>query len=116
MLYLCLQGAFRRLRRHLLDGAFHIDFPAVIQAAQATVFIATQRQQCTAMRTMPVQNPQPTVAVPKGDIFPTQDAQPHRRAIWLCNFFRHANRNPMAAHQLSHRGVIFDPTQQIIFF
>ena len=40
-------------------------------------------------------------------------APAHRRRS---HFLRQAGRNPMAAHDLAHRGVALDTTQQIVFF
>ncbi len=44
--------------------------------------------------------------------------QPHldRRAVRLGHLFGQASRDPVAAHDLSHRRVAFDAAQQVVFF
>ena len=57
--------------------AFHVEFPAVVQAADAVVFVTAQRQRGFAVRALLVNHPGCAVGYPKSDEVLTQqtDAQ-----------------------------------------
>ena len=68
------------------------------------------------MRTVFADHPQPTVAVAERDQVFAEQADAHRIAIAFRDFLGQARRQPVAAHDLSHRGIAFHPAQQVIVF
>jgi hypothetical protein len=45
-----------------------------------------------------------------------EQSRPHRRTVGLLDLFGHAQRRPMAAHELAHWRITLYAAQQFIFF
>ena len=56
-----------------------------------------------------------TLAIAEDDQVLAEQTGFHRGAVGRY-FLRQASRDPMAPHELAHRGIAFDAAQQIIFF
>ena len=78
--------ATRRFRRRVENVAAHVHFPAVVNAAQAALFVAAEEKRRAAVRTVLVEQTDPALAVAKGDEVFTEQAHADRRAVWLGNF------------------------------
>src|SRR5205823_2428632 len=90
--------------------ALRVELPAVIEAAQAVLLVAPQKQRGAAVRTFVVHDPDPTRGVAERDQSLAEQHQPDRRAIAL-QFRRHRRRNPILPHQIAHDGARPDADQ-----
>ena len=113
--HLLLERTGGGLGRHLQHIAFDVHLPAVIQAAQAGLLVASQHQRDTPVRTILVQHADAAVAVAKHHQVLAQDARLDRRAVRFRHLLAQRHRDPVPAHQLAHRGRAFDPAQQVVF-
>lgn len=104
-----------RLGHHFKHIACDVKLPAVIQAAQAGVFVAAVDQRRTTVRTILVEHANVAFRVPEYDQVFAEHARFDRRAVRLADLFDEANRRPVSAHQLAHRGIAFDAAQQFVF-
>ena len=89
---------------HLLDAAaVDREFPAVIDAAQPALLVAPEPQGGAAMGAILVDEPDPALAVAKGDEVFAQEPHPHRRSVGLGEFAREQGRDPIEPHRAAHR-------------
>ena len=113
-----LERAFERrtigLRGHLEDVALDVEFPAVIQAAQAAFLIAAEGERRAAMRAVLVEHAELAVAVAEDDQVFAHEPRLHRRAVLLRDFLRQADRQPVAAHDAAHRRRAFDAAEELV--
>ena len=116
LLHTRLECAGVRLGGHVEHVAVDIHFPAVIQAAQSTFFVASQHQRGTPVRTQFIQYAHLAVAIAKHHQIMTEHPCLHRRAIGLGYFLAQADGYPVPAHQLPHWRLALDAAQQIVFF
>jgi hypothetical protein len=108
-----LAGA-RRLGRHVDHVAFHVEFPAVIEAAQAAFLVAAEGERRPAVRAELAQHAEAALGIAEDDeVFPEQPGA-DRRAVPLRHFLGHARRQPVPAHHLAHRGFALDAAQQLV--
>src|SRR5262252_4352629 len=91
----------RRRVGHVYAIARRIVFPAVIDAANAVLFIAPEKQRRAAMRAAVVHDPDPARAVAECDQPFAKQHQPQRRAVAF-EFRRHHRRDPVLPHHLAH--------------
>ncbi len=115
MLGLFGQRASLRLRRHVDDVALSVELPAMIEAAQAALFVASERERGFAMRTGLAEQAEFSVAVTERNELLAEQLDPHRRAVGAGNLFGQQRGHPVAPHQLAHRGFSFDTAQQLVF-
>jgi hypothetical protein len=108
--------ALPRLSRSLQHVAVRVVFPAMINTPQAARFVATVKQRGAAVRTVFAQQTDLTLGITEGDQVFAQKSHAHGRTVPRRNFFRQKCRNPIAPHQLSHRGARADARQNFIFF
>jgi hypothetical protein len=95
--------------------AVHIEFPAVISAANAAMLITSEEQRGTAVRTAVIHHPHAPFGVAEPDQFFAEDHQPHRIAIGN-QFGRHANGNPELTEEFPHQRAFAHPAKVDIFF
>ncbi len=100
----------RRRVRHVDAIAVHVEFPAVIDAAEAVLLVAAEEQRGAAMRAAVIHDADPAGAVAKRDQPLAEQQEAQRRAVAL-QFRRHRRRQPVLPHQLAHRGAGADPDQ-----
>ena len=74
------KAAFLRLRRHLDALPGHVEFPAVIGAAQPAFFVAAEPQRGAAMRRRTRRSARAALAVAERDETLGQQLHPHRRS------------------------------------
>jgi hypothetical protein len=101
--------------RHLDHIAVHVEFPAVIKAAQAAFLVAREDQRCAPVRAVLVEHADAPLAVAEHHEILAEQAHLDRCAIRFGHFLGQARRDPVAAHDLAHRRVAFDAAQQIVF-
>ena len=67
------------------------------------------------MRTIFVKHADATLAVAENDEILAQKPHLDRGTVRLRDLLGQASRDPVAAHDLSHRRVAFDATKQVVF-
>jgi hypothetical protein len=105
-----------RLGGHVDDVAVDVEFPAVIEAAQAALLVATEDQRCTAMQAELGEHAQLAVRIAEDDQVFAQEPGADRRAVLLRDLVREADRQPVAAHDAAHGRVALDAAQQVVLF
>ncbi len=98
------------------DVAFDVEFPAVIEAAQAALFIASEGERGAAVHAAFGEHAEPSLGIAEDDEVFAQHARADGRTIGRGDLFRQAGRQPMAAHDLAHRRSAFDAGEQIVVF
>src|SRR6266478_7537238 len=109
----CLFGkrACLRLRRHVDDVAFGVELPAVIEATQAALFVASERERGLAMGAGLPEQAELSVAVAERNELLAEELNPHRRTVGAGNLFGKKRGHPMTPHQATHRGFTFDTAE-----
>ena len=100
--------------RHVEDRAVDRELPAVIEAAQALVLVASERQRDAAVRTALFQEPQLAVAVLEGDQPLAQHLDPHGIAVRARQLLGQADGMPEASEHVAHPGSRPYPAQQLV--
>src|ERR1700737_1723880 len=102
---------------HLIDAiAVDVEFPAVIDAAQARFLVASEPQRGTAGRAELVDQTETALAVAKAAQTLTQKLNTNRRAVRLRKLAREKRRDPVAPQHVTHRGPWSRPRHQLIVF
>ena len=78
-----LQRTSRRLRRHVGAIAMTVKFPAMINAAQTTLFVAPKEHRRAPVRAEGVDKGHMPLAVAEGYKILAQQTHPHGRAVGL---------------------------------
>ena len=94
-----------RIARHGWDlqaVAIHVEFPAVIGAANTAVFVAAKEQVRAAMRAARFHQPDAVLAVAERDQVLAEQPDAHRRAVGDRHLPRDQRRDPEPAEQRSH--------------
>ena len=113
--HLVLELVFLRLV-HLVDAAaIHGEFPAVINATQPALLIASEPQRGATVWTIFVEQPDPALAVAERDEILSQQPDARWRAIGLGDLARQQGRDPIPPHHLAHRCPRSGPGQQLVF-
>jgi hypothetical protein len=99
-----------RQARHIHAIARHIELPAVIDAAQAALLVAAEKQRRAAVRTAMVHDADAAIRVAEGNQFFAEQHQAHWRAIPF-QLGRLGRRHPVAPHQVAHDGARTDAGQ-----
>src|SRR5262245_61031038 len=108
--HLLFEILVRRNARHVDAAAGNVELPAVIDAAQAILFIACEEQRSAAVRAAMVHHADPARTVAKADQLLAEHYQPERWSIDN-QLRRHRRRYPVLSHQLPHHGPGADPRQ-----
>src|SRR5581483_2832101 len=109
-------GRARRLGRRVDDVALDVEFPAVIEAAQAARFVTAERERRAPMQAILAQHAEAPVAVTEGHQVFAEQARAHRRAVARRDLLRHAHRQPVPAHDAAHRRARFDTAKEFVLF
>src|SRR5215469_17282089 len=107
--------AVGRLGRHFEHIALDVEFPPMVQAAQAALFVAPVKQRCAAVRAEFAQHAGPSLGVAEYDQVLAQQARLYRLTVGF-DLFRKTGGDPVLAHELAHRRIAFDPAKQVVFF
>jgi len=105
-----------RLRRHVDDVSFDVEFPAVVQAAQAAFLVAAIDQGCPPVQAVLTQHAEPSLAVAEHDQVLAQQPRLDGRAVALRHLLGHAHRQPVAAHDPAHRRIALDAAKKLVLF
>ena len=110
------QIAARGLGGNLNALARGVVFPAVVGAADAALFIATEPQRHTPVRAELVDHAQASGAVAKGNHALGQQLQAHWRAVRKREFLGQQRGLPVAPKKLAHRGAGAGLGQEVVLF
>ena len=104
----------RGFRGHVEHTALDIELPAVIQAAQAALLVAAEGERSAAVQAVLAKNSEAALRVPEDHQVLAEQARSHRRPILVRGLLGHADRQPVAPHDLPHRRAALDAAQQFI--
>jgi hypothetical protein len=113
---LVVEAILRRFIRHIHAGAGDIEFPSVIDAAQAALFVAAPKEAGTPVRAELIDQAHPALGIAESDQVLAQNAQPDRRAIGRRNLACQQRRQPIAAEIIAGGRASCRPNQQLVFF
>jgi len=83
--------------------AVDVEFPAVIDAADAVFLVAAEEQRCAAMRATLIHDADAARCIAESDQLLVEEEDAHRRAVGF-ELAGKRGRNPILPHQLAHRG------------
>ena len=101
-LHFRLQRRAFRLGGHVGAIAVAIEFPAVVDAADAALLVAAEEHRRAPVRTIRVDEADDSVGVAEREEVFAQKPHAHRRAVLLGQFLRQGGGNPVAAEQFAH--------------
>ena len=104
------------LGRRIDDPPLHVELPAVVDAAQTTIFVATVDERHAAVRTELVEQADTTVRVAKRDQPFSQELDSDRRAVGFRQSFGEHRRQPVATECLAHRRSGVSTHQELVLF
>ena len=107
---------FFRLVHHVDAGAFDVELPAVIDAAQPAFLVTAEIEAGEAVRTQLIQQADAALAVPEGHQILAQKADAGGRAIRAGDFAGEQRRHPIAPQRVAHRRAWSDPGDDFVFF
>ena len=113
-LHLLLEVLFRRQVRHVEAVAVGIEFPAVIDAADAALLVAAIEQRRTAMRAAMVHHTDAAGVVAERDQLLAEQHQPQRIAAGG-DLGGLRGRQPVLPHQIAHHRAGADPGELLAF-
>ncbi len=111
-----LHRARGRLARQIDAFAGGVEFPAVINAAQAAFLVAAEEQRRAAMRAVRIDQADGAVRIAKGDEVLAEEPYAHRRAVTLGDFAREAGRLPITPQPFARRLPRADMHQPSLIF
>jgi hypothetical protein len=104
MMDLVFQLATGRLRGGFKHVAFDVVLPAMIDAPQTGLFVATVKQRSPSMATVLVQQADSPLSVTKSDEVLAEKSNSYGRTIGIGNFLRQQSWDPISPEQTTHRG------------
>jgi hypothetical protein len=114
--HLVLEVALGRLGGHIDAGAGRVELPAVVDAAQTGLFVASEEQRCAAVGTGLREESDLAVRVAECDEVLAEEAYAERRAVRLRHFARQQRRCPVAAQQVAHHRAGADLREELVLF
>ena len=102
-LHLVAEVALRRLVGHLHADAVHVVLPAVVDAAQPALLVASKEEGRQLVRAERVEDANLALGVAEGHQVLVHDAEAHRRAVGLRQLVRNKRREPETTEKLAHR-------------
>ena len=112
--HLVPERALRRHARHVDAAADHVELPAVVDAAEPALLVATVEERRAAVRAVLGDEPDLAPAVAEGDQVLAE--QPHllRRAVGRGQLVRGQAGHPVLAQQPAHGRATADPTEKLV--
>ena len=92
----------RRFRGHVQAVAVHVELPAVVDAAQAALLVATPVELRLPVGAAPLDQPDGAGRVAKGDELLAEHAYAHGWAVRLGQLRRDQHRRPEAPEEVAH--------------
>ena len=113
---LVFEVALGRLGGHVDAIAVDVEFPTMVDAANAALFIAPEVERRATVRAVRLQDADLATGVAKRDQVLAEQTQAHRRTIRLGQFLWQHRGQPEAAKQLAHGRSRTDTTREFIVF
>src|SRR5579862_3025461 len=113
---LALEVPVLRLTRQIDAIAVDVEFPTVIDAANAAFLVAAEEHRGGAMGTALVDEADAAIGVTECDEVLAEELHAHRCAVGLGDLAREQRRDPIAPHQRAHRRARPGPRQALILF
>ena len=110
------QLAVGRFARRLEAIAVDIEFPAVINAAQTAVLVATEEQRRAPMRAIGIHQPDAAIGIAKRDQILGHQPNSHRRAVAVGEFGREQRRLPESSQHFAGGLAAADPHETFVLF
>src|SRR5262249_46376490 len=101
--HLVLEILRRRHARHVDAVSGYVELPAVIDAAQAALLVAAEKQRCATVRAAVVEHPNAPGAIPERDQFLPEKHQAHWRPVGR-ERGRQCCRDTVPAYEPAHHG------------
>src|SRR4029453_13203904 len=105
-----------RFVRHIQAAAFRVVLPSMINAAQATLFVAAQEERGSPKRAEFIDHPHSPLRVAIGPQFLPEQLDANGWTIGLRQFPGERGGHPVSAHRLAHRSTGSGSGDQLIFF
>jgi hypothetical protein len=99
---------------HIDAVAVNVEFPAVVNATQAALFVATEEETRAAMRTVLIEKADLAVRVAESDQVFAKDAKSNGVRIGRWQLGRKQRRQPEAAKELAHGRTWPGATQKVV--
>ena len=109
-----LVRGLRRRGRQVDAVAVDVELPAVEGAAQAAILVAAVIEVGAAMRTVRLDDADPSVGLPEGQQVLAEQADLLRRSVAFGKFLREQRRHPEAPQHLAHGRALAGPGQERI--
>ena len=108
------EAAFAGFGGHVDDVAVHVEFPAVIEAAEAALLVATEGEGGLAVGAGLAEHAEAAVAVAEGDQVLAEQADADGVAVGTRHLLGQHRGDPVAAHHAAHRRVGLDPAERLV--
>src|SRR5262249_23911591 len=113
---LLLVVALGRHVRHLQASPAGVELPAVIDAAQPALLVASEEERRPAVRAVRGQQPHAALGVANGQQVFAQQANAHGWPVRLRQLRAEQGRLPVMAHEMAHRSAGAHACQELVFF
>ncbi len=114
-LHLGLEGLALWHIGHIDAVAMHIELPAVVHAAQSTLFIAAKEQGRAAMGAIGIHQARAPLGVPEQDEVFAEDLHPDRVTVGSGQLLGEGDREPEASKELAHGRTRAGSTDEFVF-
>ncbi len=104
------------LGRHVNALPVDVELPAVIDAAEAALFVAAEPEVGAAVRATRVDDADPAIRVAEREQVLAEQPEIDRRAVGLSDLPGEEGGHPVATHHLAERRARPDACQQLILF
>ena len=113
---LVLEIALGRLVRHVETAPGDVELPAVVDAAQAMLFVAPEEQRCAPVRAVQAQDARAAGAVAESDEVLAEDSEASGRTIGCGQFGGEQRRHPVLPEELAHGRARANLREQLVVF
>ena len=111
-----LERELFRLVHHVDTAAGDVELPAVIDAAQPALLVASEEERDAPVRAELVEESDAAVRVSKRHQVFAQELDAHGRTIGLRKLRREQRRDPVTAHGVSHRRSGTNAGDELVLF
>ncbi len=113
---LVLEAQLFRLVHHVHATAADVELPAVVDAPETALLVASEEERRAPMRAVFVEETDAPFGVAERHQLLAQQLDAHRRAVGLGQLLREQRGNPVPAHGLAHRRAGADAGDELVLF
>jgi hypothetical protein len=114
--HLVLEVTVLRLVGHVDAPPADVELPAVVDAAQPTLFIASPEQVCPAVRAILVHQPDCAIRVAESNQVLAEQTHFDRAVVWFRQVPRWQERDPVLSNKVPHQGAWSDAAELVVLF